>query len=97
MYRKSSLCPTKNYTAKDFNVIEALRELQADQKRHVEFTSRQALLSEERHTDLMQKITLLTEKVETLVNVVTLQPYGGLTDQSITNMDFSSFSEPSFV
>ena len=97
MYRKSSLCPTNIYTAKDFSVIDTLRGLQADQKRLIEFTNRQAFLSEERQTDLMQKITLLTEKVETLVNVVTLQPHQGLTDQSITNMDFSSFSEPPFV
>ena len=107
MYRKSSLCPTNNYTVKDFSVIEALKELQAAQKSHIEFTSQQALLSEERHTNLMQelrestgKTTLLAEKLETLVNVGTLQPYGGLIDQSLSNMDFSYLvnpPDPSFV
>lgn len=111
MYRKSSLCSsTHNYTAlKDFNIIDALKGLQATQKSHVEFTNRQALVSEERHTNLMQELhevtgamTLMAEKFKTLVNHVTLQPDGGPMDQSLLNTNMPDFSylvnptDPSF-
>ncbi len=85
----------------DFSVIYALRGLQAAQKSHVEFTSQQALLSEEQHINLMQKLceatgkmTLLAKKLKTLMNFM-LQPYGGLTDQSFLNIpDFSYLVNP---
>jgi len=104
------MCPINNYTVKDsesdFSVIDASRGLQAAQKSHIEFTSRQALLSEEQHTNLLQelreatgKVTLLAEKLDTVVNVV-LQPQGGLTDQNINNPYFPYIGnppDPSFV
>jgi len=99
VYRKSSLCPTNDYMVKDleFSVIDALRGLQAAQKRHVEITTQQAVLSEERHTGLMQglheatgNMTLLSQKVENLTNVM-LQSYGGLPvlDQSLPDFSYS--------
>jgi hypothetical protein len=110
VYCKSNLCSTNNYTVKDleFSVIDALRGLQAAQKRHVEITTQQGVLSEERHTSLMQglreatgKMTLLSQKVENLTNVM-LQSYGGLPVQ-VPNQTLPDFSylvnppDPSFL